>query len=93
MYYRRLFSLDNNRVQIIGTVIMTSKCCGYGTDAGDTTKGFDCAIIPGASKKATSGGLAQTLPGGAANGFCGGELGTIADSIAAATVCCEYYVE
>ncbi len=48
---------------------MTSKCCGYGTDAADTTKGFDCAIIPGASKSATSGGLAQTLPGGAANGF------------------------
>ena len=27
---------------------------------------------------------------GAANGFCGGELGVIADSIAAATVCCKF---
>ena len=67
---------------------MTSKCCGYGNAASDTTKGFDCVLIPGATKFATTGGAVQTLAGGAGNGFCGGELGTIQSSIAAATVCC-----
>ena len=68
-------------------VLMSSKCCGYGNDAADSTKGFDCVLIPGATKKATSAGAAVTLPSGAGNGFCGGELGTIQSSIAAATVC------
>ena len=67
---------------------MTSKCCGYGNAASDTTKGFDCVLIPGATKFATTGGAVQTIAGGAGNGFCGGELGTIQSSIAAATVCC-----
>ena len=69
-------------------VLMSSKCCGYGNAASDTTKGFDCVLIPGATKFATIGGAVQTLAGGAGNGFCGGELGTIQSSIAAATVCC-----
>ena len=71
---------------------MNSKCCGYGTDAGNTATAFDCAIIPGATKfAADANGLAQTLKSGAAYGFCGGELGT-AGTIVAATVCCEYSI-
>ena len=70
-------------------MLMSSKCCGYGNDAADSTKGFDCVLIPGATKKATSAGAAQTLPGGGGNGFCGGELGTSSGSIDAATVCCK----
>ena len=77
---------------VTGTVKMTSKCCGYGTDAGDTAVGFDCVLIPGASKLATAAGLAQTLKSGGGFGFCGGELGTIADGAAAATICCKYNV-
>ena len=68
---------------------MSSKCCGYGTDAADTTRGFDCVLIPGASKFATNAGEAQTLANGGAYGFCGGELGTIAGNAAAATICCK----
>ena len=73
-------------------VLMSSKCCGYGNAASDTTKGFDCVLIPGATKKTTTNGNAVTLPGGAGNGFCGGELGTIQSSIAAATVCCKKFL-
>ena len=51
--------------------------------------GFDCALIPGATKAATDGnGNAQTLPG-AGVGFCGGELATINNMDIAATVCCK----
>ena len=70
---------------------MSSQCCGYGTDAADAADGFDCALIPGASKLATAAGLVQTLVAGAANGFCGGELGTSSGSIAAATICSKYF--
>ena len=71
---------------------MTAQCCGYGA-AADGVGGFDCAIIPGATKfAATANGLAETLASGAANGFCGGEFAT-AGAIAAATVCCEYNID
>ena len=50
--------------------------------------GFDCVLIPGATKAATANGGAQTLKG-AGNGFCGGELATIDNSAIAATVCCK----
>ena len=50
-------------------------CCGYGVD-GKATKGFDCVIIPGASRK-----TAKTSSGVTTNGdikdseFCGRQLG------------------
>ena len=68
---------------------MASKCCGYGADAANTATGYDCAMIPSA-QKATSKG-SDLLPNGAAYGFCGGELGTIDDNVAAATVCCKIF--
>ena len=75
---------------IVGLVRMTTKCCGYGTNGADTTRGFDCALIPGATKLAVdANGNAQTLAG-AGNAFCGGELGTVTNMNAAATVCCKY---
>ena len=50
-------------------------------------------MIPGATKfTATANGLAATLAGGAAYGFCGGDLGTAA-GIDAATVCCDYSIK
>ena len=70
---------------------MTSKCCGYGNAGDNMANGFDCALIPGASKLATANGLADTLNNGAGNGFCGGELATIQANNAAATVCCKWY--
>ena len=73
---------------------MTTKCCGYGTDAADNAVGFDCALIPGATQPSINAAAAaqqRTALKGAANGFCGGELGT-ASNIAAATICCKYSV-
>ena len=84
-----MFELIPDIIFIVGKVKMNSKCCGYGVAADNIATAFDCAIIPGASKAATAGGLAQTLPGGAGNGFCGGDLGTVTNSADAATVCCE----
>ena len=79
------FELSTTRVIAAGTVKFTSKCCGYGTKLTDTAVGYDCAMIP--SAMAIGGKL---LKSGAAYGFCGGELGSIAGSINAATVCCKH---
>ena len=71
-----------------GTVKMASGCCGYGAGlTGKTATGFDCAIIPGASKFTS---MASVLTMGIAYGFCGGEFGTSSGATAAATVCCEF---
>ena len=64
---------------------MKQVCCGYGAKHANT-KGYDCAIIPAPSKADTGAALMNAW-----NGFCGGELGTIADSIVTKTICCKYY--
>ena len=64
---------------------MNAMCCGYGAAANAQVTGYDCAMIPSASKQAD----AAALDSGAANGFCGGELGDTDMSIAAATICCK----
>jgi len=46
------------------TLTKGTKCCGYGTN-GVGTKGFDCAIIPGASKNTVMSSLF------AGDEFCG----------------------
>ena len=76
-------------LSVLGLARMSTKCCGYGTSAADETRGFDCALIPGATMSSTANNIAQTLAG-AANGFCGGELGVISGNAAAATICCKY---
>ena len=63
---------------------MKQVCCGYGAKHANT-KGYDCAIIPAPSKADTGAALMNAW-----NGFCGGELGTIADSIVTKTICCKY---
>ncbi len=65
-----------------------SFCCGYGT-SGKKTKGFDCAIIPGAyTGKTSAAGKAITVPG--ASRFCGRSkgLGAIIPTGAIATTIC-----
>ena len=62
---------------------MTSQCCGYGSEANKNTNGFDCVMIPGATKAADKADLA----GGAAYGFCGGQLASINANANAATIC------
>jgi hypothetical protein len=66
-----------------GKAYIKAFCCSYGSKITKTETGFDCAKIPGASKV---GGTSLAI---AAYGFCGGELGTIAESVIAATVCCK----
>ena len=70
----------------VGTVKMAAGCCSLGTN-GNAATGFDCAVIPGASKSPTAATITR-LPGSALN-FCGGKLGTIAGATDAKTVCCE----
>ena len=68
----------------VGNGFMTSQCCGYLVALTGVANGYDCVMIPGATKKAAGKTL---LADGGAYGFCGGELATINDNAAAATVC------
>ena len=68
---------------ISGTAFIKGYCCSYNTAYDKTATGFDCAIIPSPSK---TGGTSLAI---AYEGFCGGELSTIASSIVAKTVCCK----
>ena len=70
--------------KIPGKAFIKGFCCNYGTGCAKTATGFDCAIIPSPSK---TNGDALAI---AYEGFCGGELSTIANSIDAKTVCCKY---
>ena len=62
---------------------MSSQCCGYGSEANKNTNGFDCVMIPGATKAADK----ADLNNGAAFGFCGGQLASINANANAATIC------
>ena len=66
-----------------GMAFIKGYCCSYNTDCGKTATGFDCALIPSPSK---TDGASLSI---AHEGFCGGELSTIASSIDAKTVCCK----
>ena len=70
-----------------GKAFIKGYCCSYNTDCGKTATGFDCALIPSPSKLADGASLAIAF-----EGFCGGELSTIANSIDAKTVCCKYII-
>ena len=63
------------------------ECCGYGTD-GKKETGYDCVIIPRASKQAT----ADKLVGGSE--FCGRALADASMGAAGgpATVCSKYLI-
>ena len=75
------FEVSTAMTGAAGTIKVASGCCGYKND-GMLTSGWDCVKIPTPSKAPGT-----TLGVVGAYGFCGGELGTIAGSIAAATVC------
>ena len=50
-------------------------CCGYGVD-GKATKGFDCLIIPGASRKTAKSSFGVVTNGDIKDSeFCGRQLG------------------
>ena len=77
----------------LGNGFATRQCCGYSQNGAKVaerskgTNGYDCVMIPGASKQADKGALIS----GAVNGFCGGELASIAaGSVIAATICCKF---
>ena len=78
------------------------KCCNYGAN-GDGTEGYDCLLIPGASR-ADSAGLAppgpNTTPAQARrlqnSVFCGRSAGLVTTDNAASvgqakTICCEVF--
>ena len=67
-----------------GQAFIKGYCCSYNTDCGKTATGFDCALIPSPSKLADGASLSIAF-----EGFCGGELSTIANSMDAKTVCCK----
>merc|ERR1711971_183224 len=75
------FEVSSGKTAAAGTAFIKGYCCSYNTDCGKTATGFDCAIIPSPSK---TGGTSLAI---AFEGFCGGELSTIASSIVAKTVC------
>lgn len=58
-------------------------CCGYGNN-GKVTTGYDCVMIPSATKQATAGVVIG------ANAFCGRSSGLASQATGAAkTVCCK----
>ena len=63
-------------------------CCGYGTDGKQSKVGYDCVVIPGASK--------ATLPVNtpAPNVYCGRSAGLVSkksgDATANKTICSEF---
>ena len=67
---------------------MTSQCCGYGPGLSLSANGFDCVMIPGATKAADK----ADLNNGGAYGFCGGTLATINNMAIAATVCSKLFL-
>ena len=68
---------------------MSSQCCGYGPGLDLSANGFDCVMIPGATKKSAN---KADLNNGAAYGFCGGTLATINNNANAATVCSKLFL-
>jgi len=76
------FELTGGMTGATGKAFIKGYCCSYNTDCGKTATGFDCALIPSPSKLADGASLSIAF-----EGFCGGELSTIANSIDAKTVC------
>ena len=79
------FQLSGDATGTNGMVIKTSGCCGYGMD-GINSNGYDCVMIPSATKNTPSiAGTPDDLL--LAHGICGGMFGTTSNT--ADTVCCE----
>ena len=76
------FELSGANTGAAGTAKVNGFCCNYGTKLDNAATAYDCAKIPGASKAADGASLKHT-------GFCGGELASIADATATATICCK----
>jgi len=77
-----MFDVSSNAADDEGIAGKSGSCCGYGKD-GMGTNGYDCVIIPGASK-----GTANKMDVQASE-FCGRQLATAAlgEAKPAATVC------
>jgi len=65
-------------------LVTTSLCCGYGTDGMKTTAGYDCIMIPGASKAT---GTNQMVPAAQCGGFQGLVTAKATSATTSKTVC------
>lgn len=81
------FDVSSEAKDEMGVAGKSGSCCGYGPD-GMGTVGYDCVIIPGASKNTA---MAKSVSGGSE--FCGRQLATAALGMAkpAATICCKTF--
>ena len=77
------FELTTGNTGAAGTAKSEKGCCNYGSENANTATGYDCVKIPAPSK---AGGTTLTVKGH--NGFCGGQLGTAGNAIAA-SICCK----
>ena len=67
----------------LGKSVKASVCCGYGMNGMVNTAGYDCIIIPGASKKTDGANLPQSQ--------CGQEMGLLtATANVGKSVCCKF---
>ena len=66
-------------------VFQTSLCCGYGTDGMKTTAGYDCIMIPGASKA-----TGTMVPPAQCGGFQGLVTAKASKQTSSKTVCSKY---
>ena len=59
-------------------IILQSLCCGYGSDGAKSSKGYDCVIIPMATKQATISAEIGASMGNmlAGDEFCGSFFGS-----------------
>jgi len=74
------FDVSSNGAADMGFLGKEGVCCGYGGDGMKTT-GYDCVVIPGASKEANKADLQ-------ASEFCGRQLGSVLGMAKpAATIC------
>eukprot|EP00096_Caligus_rogercresseyi_P010378 TRINITY_DN375_c0_g1_i1.p1 TRINITY_DN375_c0_g1~~TRINITY_DN375_c0_g1_i1.p1 ORF type:complete len:395 (+),score=18.45 TRINITY_DN375_c0_g1_i1:51-1235(+) len=76
------FEVSGEKAGATGVAIVKTFCCGYGP-MGAMESGFDCVMIPGATKKTDATDLALV----AARGLCGTKFAGTHDGAAAKTIC------
>jgi len=74
------FDISSAAADSMGVLGKSDLCCGYGATGGVTSVGFDCLVIPGASKQADSSDLKGSE-------FCGRQLASLMSAMPRATIC------
>ena len=70
-------------------------CCGYGSDGAKSSKGYDCVIIPMATKQGTisaeiGASMGNTMAG---DEFCGSFFGSkTTAAITPSSICSKYFI-